>query len=361
MKKLFFLILFFSINILIFGANVYFENDGYGYIYDNGRTFYSNQDVYALISYHIIVPSLYYVCDPNSFGARFKDPDGNWSSWGYTDGYGGHECKKAGTWYVQGRAYVTEDFTGRHDYWMYTSFTLDFNVVDTNHYAISSAYITGPTSINLNQNYTWNAEASPSNVYTPLSYQWWYENLGGASPASSLSISPDLPGTGTWYKIGTNSSSLTTSFSANSAIYCVVTDGQGNSATSNTLTLTVNLSRIAKTDDTAIANKGLVNESVNIGSQAEDETIPTKYSLSDNYPNPFNPSTVIQYELPNNGFVSLKVYDILGDIIETLVNQYQAKGRYSIKFNANNLSSGIYLYRLQSGSFIATKKMLLQK
>jgi hypothetical protein len=85
------------------------------------------------------------------------------------------------------------------------------------------------------------------------------------------------------------------------------------------------------------------------------------YSLNQNYPNPFNPSTNIHYELPNNGLVTLKVYDELGREVKTLVNQYQTKGRYDINFNADNLASGIYFYRLQSGNFISTKKMLLLK
>jgi len=83
--------------------------------------------------------------------------------------------------------------------------------------------------------------------------------------------------------------------------------------------------------------------------------------LVQNYPNPFNPSTTIHYEIPNNGFVTLKVYDILGREVKTLVNQYESKGRYDVNFNAVNLASGIYIYRLQSGSFISTKKMLLLK
>jgi len=88
---------------------------------------------------------------------------------------------------------------------------------------------------------------------------------------------------------------------------------------------------------------------------------PKSYLLVQNYPNPFNPSTTIHYEIPNNGFVTLKVYDILGREVKTLVNQYESKGRYDVNFNAVNLASGIYIYRLQSGSFISTKKMLLLK
>ncbi|PJB00437.1 MAG: hypothetical protein CO128_00590, partial [Ignavibacteriales bacterium CG_4_9_14_3_um_filter_30_11] len=66
------------------------------------------------------------------------------------------------------------------------------------------------------------------------------------------------------------------------------------------------------------------------------------YDLAQNYPNPFNPSTVIKYQLPEQGFVTLKIYDILGREVKTLVNEFKSKGRYSINFNAGNLASGVY-------------------
>ena len=352
MKRLLFVYFLLFSTVHVLAANVYFDAP------TNNSNYYINKtDGRVGVDYHIMTVSSYFVCD--WYGARVQHPDGSWDL--YQNGQsGGWVFSQTGRYTIEGAVHVVEDLKGNTNYYIYSNY-IYINVVDTNHYAITSASIIGPTTINLNQNYTWNAEASPSNVYTPLSYQWWYENLGGASPSSSLSISPDLPGTGTWYKIGTNSSSLTTSFSENSAIYCVVTDGQGNSATSNTLTLTVTLSRIAKNDNTSTANIGLVNEGANIGSQLEEETIPTRYSLSDNYPNPFNPSTTIHYAMPKDGFVTLKVYDILGNVVKTLVNQYQTKGRYDINFNAVNLASGIYFYRLQSGNFISTKKMLLLK
>ncbi len=90
-------------------------------------------------------------------------------------------------------------------------------------------------------------------------------------------------------------------------------------------------------------------------------SVPLSFELSQNYPNPFNPSTTIHYEIPNPGIVTLKIYDVLGRIVGTLVNQYQAKGKYDINFNSNNLSSGIYFYQLNAGSFNSTRKMLLLK
>ena len=81
-----------------------------------------------------------------------------------------------------------------------------------------------------------------------------------------------------------------------------------------------------------------------------------------NYPNPFNPSTRISYSLPNSGYVSLKVYDILGREIETIVNEFQKAGTYAAHFDASNLASGIYFYELQVGNeFVETKKMLLMR
>ena len=85
------------------------------------------------------------------------------------------------------------------------------------------------------------------------------------------------------------------------------------------------------------------------------------YKLSQNYPNPFNPSTTINYTIPKSGLVSMKVFDISGREVATLINEVKSAGTYDFKFNASNLSSGVYFYRLQSGNFIETKKMFLLK
>jgi hypothetical protein len=100
---------------------------------------------------------------------------------------------------------------------------------------------------------------------------------------------------------------------------------------------------------------------------------PQAFALLQNYPNPFNPSTVISYQLPVNSQVTLKVYNLLGQEVATLVNAHQEAGSYTVSFNTNNgaliLSSGVYIYRLvanaipsgQAGSFISTKKLVLMK
>ena len=93
--------------------------------------------------------------------------------------------------------------------------------------------------------------------------------------------------------------------------------------------------------------------------------IPTKYDLAQNYPNPFNPSTKINYDIPFDGKVSIKIFDMSGREVSTLVNDIQTAGYYTINFNGSNLSSGAYFYRISAEgngqNFVATKKMMLAK
>ncbi len=104
---------------------------------------------------------------------------------------------------------------------------------------------------------------------------------------------------------------------------------------------------------------GLQSISIATGIAEENGIIPKQYSLSQNYPNPFNPSTVIQYDLPKETFVTLKIYDVLGREVKTLVNEEKLAGSYKVNFDAAGLSSGIYLYRITAGKFIETKKLVL--
>ncbi len=93
----------------------------------------------------------------------------------------------------------------------------------------------------------------------------------------------------------------------------------------------------------------------------EKEKIPLDYTLEDNYPNPFNPTTIISYQLPVGSRVTLKVYDVLGRQIKSLVDERQDAGSHSITFDGTNLPSGVYFYRLQAGSYNATRKLMLLK
>ena len=102
--------------------------------------------------------------------------------------------------------------------------------------------------------------------------------------------------------------------------------------------------------------------SYDLSTRIEDEGLKYKYSLEQNFPNPFNPSTQIKFQIAKTGLVSLKIYDVLGREVKTLMNEEKTPGNYSVEFTTNNsISSGIYFYRLESGSFSQTRKMLLIK
>ena len=94
---------------------------------------------------------------------------------------------------------------------------------------------------------------------------------------------------------------------------------------------------------------------------SDESNSPVHYNLSQNYPNPFNPTTNIQYSISRRQFVELKIFNVLGQEIETLVNAEKHAGNYQVEFNAANLPSGVYFYRIQAGSFNQVKKMILLK
>ena len=120
------------------------------------------------------------------------------------------------------------------------------------------------------------------------------------------------------------------------------------------------------------SSNNLILLSTDIGTDIQirdDNTIPSKFILDQNYPNPFNPTTTIKYSIPLNvkremlnvKNVTLNVYDILGRVVATLVNEKQSSGNYKITWNASSLPSGIYFYKLSVGNYIETKKMMLLK
>lgn len=97
------------------------------------------------------------------------------------------------------------------------------------------------------------------------------------------------------------------------------------------------------------------------GVTSVENEIPSDYNLKQNYPNPFNPKTLIEYSLKNSGFVKLSIYNLLGEEIKVLVSEYQNSGNYSISFDGSELPSGVYLYRIETGEYANTKKLLLLK
>jgi hypothetical protein len=93
----------------------------------------------------------------------------------------------------------------------------------------------------------------------------------------------------------------------------------------------------------------------------DQEIAVTEYALAQNYPNPFNPRTTIAYQLPEDGLVTLRIFDVLGNEVTTLVNEYKTSGRYNVNFDASSLASGVYLYQMKVNSYTATRKLLLMK
>jgi hypothetical protein len=96
-----------------------------------------------------------------------------------------------------------------------------------------------------------------------------------------------------------------------------------------------------------------------VGVERNEKGVPTGFSLSQNYPNPFNPTTRIQYSVPSTQYISLKVYDVLGRELSTLVSEVKPPGTYTVEWDARGLPSGVYFYRMQAGHFTETRKLVL--
>ena len=143
--------------------------------------------------------------------------------------------------------------------------------------------------------------------------------------------------------------------------YCsiLLTDGDNsNDGLAKTLAWKVNTCRMI--------GSGIVPESGILfkngeGLQWDFEALPETFALGQNYPNPFNPTTNINFDLPKAQFVNLTVYNVLGQEVATLVNENIAAGTHIVKFDARNLASGIYIYRLQTDEFVKVRKMLLTR
>jgi hypothetical protein len=103
----------------------------------------------------------------------------------------------------------------------------------------------------------------------------------------------------------------------------------------------------------------IYRRTISTAARSTSSDLPSAFSLHQNYPNPFNPTTIIQFDLPTSGFVSLKVFDVLGREVRTLVNEVQDAGSKLIELDATGLASGVYYYRLAAGEYIQTRKLVL--
>jgi len=212
-----------------------------------------------------------------------------------------------------------------------------------------SVYISGPDYLASGELGTWTANASGGTP--PYSYSWSYyvycndiQLEKSQSSDSEIIITPDAIPCGSWF----TSSSTTNTFSRRGddrsfIVKCIVTD-----ASNNTVTVTQEVS-----SGVPLPKQKTVNDNAVVKEM--------KTELLDNYPNPFNPSTKISYSLKTEGKVSLKIYNTLGEEVIKLVDEIKPAGSYEAEFNASELPSGIYIYRMQSGEYVSSKKMLLIK
>ncbi len=171
----------------------------------------------------------------------------------------------------------------------------------------------------------------------------WNASTGATNYWADVSTTDDFSNVLTSYNnksVGNVTTCIIISLTPNTTYYFRVcaSNSSGTSPYSNTIIVTTNVTGV---DDML--------------------TLPTSFDLSQNYPNPFNPTTTIQYQIPKETFVSIKVYNVIGSEISTLVNSMKSPGTYEVRFNAGQLTSGIYIYKIQAGQFSQMKKMVLVK
>ncbi len=154
-------------------------------------------------------------------------------------------------------------------------------------------------------------------------------------------------------------------FPQNQIPFTVISSGGGYQANSSyMLTSTVGQTIIGKSENTnhqaltGFWQMYLQNVLLDVN---REDALPLEFKLEQNYPNPFNPSTIIKFGIPERSNVQIKIYDLLGSEVITLLNQELGKGWYDLTFNASRFSSGFYIYRMEAGNYISTRKMLIIK
>jgi Secretion system C-terminal sorting domain len=159
--------------------------------------------------------------------------------------------------------------------------------------------------------------------------------------------------------------SVATGFAQNSSVHWYSFDsgfGTSSSSTSRT-TSAVGQTFVGRSSGpSSVVTSGFLADSLVRGYLADVKgrrNLPARFELLQNYPNPFNPATVISYQLPSTAFVSLTIFDMLGRELATLVHGVEEPGEHVIRWDAAGLASGVYFYRLQAGSFVETRKMMV--
>lgn len=277
------------------------------------------------VGYHIHTVSLYFGVD--WYGAKIQYPNGIWSGW-QNGQSGGWILTKAGTYLIKGGVHVYYDAGGQSNYFMYSD-DIIFYVVDNTAPAV-------PQNPSVSQ--------GPSN-HVRLS---WYAN--SESDLDCYEIWRKVHETGDiWQSIGTTTS---TYFIDPDYLYA---PGAGNfGLTYKVRAKDINNNYSSFSNEVSTRGEELGKKSVMANSQFD-------VVLQQNYPNPFNPNTKISYSLKEDGFVTLKVYDVLGNEVAELVNEDKEAGVHSIVFNGDKLVSGIYIYKIIYKNRVESKRMILMK
>ncbi len=245
---------------------------------------------------------------------------------------------------------------------------------------LTFAYLSG--TYTLYQGATGNWYVQLGNGLEPFTYQWEIMYLDGAGYLQNYEsvkkekekrekdkdkkkdgdITIEAVPSNYWFSVGTNSPTFSRVNNGSDLrdfnLRCIVTDGSNTTKTSNEFYVDV-VADPPPQGNIIADNKN--NDVISLAKDSEEISIPTDYALNQNYPNPFNPTTKISYSLPDANFVTLKIYDMLGSEVATLVNENKPAGKFEVEFDASRLSSGTYVYKLIAGNYQLTKKMQLVK
>jgi len=230
----------------------------------------------------------------------------------------------------------------------------------------SSGYLFCPNS-GTNDNPAWGSLGNGS-VGGVISSRWYSTN--GNDYILGDQMTPTVAGAGTYdFKLSfedMGGGEMAIGYSIKSSSYILeghLTDNHDPFATTkfNAINFAVSSTNATTTGLNITDVQVDLGSPIVVGVEKEDNSLPIVYSLSQNYPNPFNPSTKIEFALPKSGVISLTVYDILGRKVAELVNGSLTAGYHTVNFNASNLSSGVYFYRLEAGDFVSVKKLMLLK
>jgi hypothetical protein len=322
MKKL--ILFFFVLTFQIFAQGIYFSVPTSSSVFQSS----GGQAAIPYNFYHAngIVVYNYY--------ARLTYPDGTQSNWmiGET---GGWWVTKAGTYYIEGKAWVQSIFGGSA-YWAYRN-PFSFSVVDND-------APTAPQNLSVSQS---------SNNHPRLS--WTANNQADLSHYEIWKKGGEEGGD--WHLKSTTSNTYFEDYDETVVTGPAVAFEGKAYYRIKAIDINSNISPFSNQVEIRIRLEPLSKS----WSNSMDGGIITEYLLLQNYPNPFNPSTTINYQIKEKGFVTLKVYDMLGKEVANLVNEVKPEGIFEVKFDASKLPSGVYIYSIRVNDFVQNQKMILLK